>query len=532
MSLATVLEAWGQVLLRWLAHGVWQTSVVVMAVAGAWWLLRHRSARARYVVGCLGLALVVLAPLSTLWMTASRSTPVEWVWTMQGSGVEQARPEMSPVDGEEARAGAVAAEPAPVASWTAKLPWMLGGLWLLGACVGLVRLAQGWRRTARKLVRPATRVSSDVSGLVSRVAERLGLRRPVRVLESALAPSPMVLGVVRPLLLLPSGVKGRLSEAQLEAVLAHELAHVRRHDAFVNFVQCLVDVVFFFHPAARWLSQRVRMEREFCCDDAAVSLCGSARVYSGALLGLEELRQEGAVLALGAGGHPLASRVRRLLGHAPSVEMPRGMRQVWRVGGLAGVLVASGMAWAWEAPTQSVPGTSVLASATCSRPVYPKDFTAIASYENQGRTIRSRVSVSRCGRIRLEPADGTPAVALLYDVSTLERVALDGAERTYDLLPERGDLGLPLHLPGGCGERKTHCARQGEERVAGRLAERWHRVHAPHDTVTQWMDKELGYPIRETSDLFGSVTLTDIQVGDLGAARFVIPSDYRILASP
>lgn len=532
MSLATMMEEWGQSLMHWLAHGVWQTSVVVGAVAGVWWLLRNRSARVRYLVGCLGLTLVVLAPLSTLWMTASKAAPVEWVSTMVGQGMEQARPEMSRVDGPRAWTSAVAAEAARADSWTAKLPWMLGGLWLLGTCVGLVRLAQGWRRTARRLVHPATRVSSEVSGLVARVAERLGLRRPVRVLESALAPSPMVLGVVRPLLLLPRGVGARLSEAQLEAVLAHELAHVRRHDAFVNFVQCLVDVVFFFHPAARWLSDRVRMEREFCCDDAAVSLCGSARVYSGALLGLEELRQEGAVLALGAGGHPLASRVRRLLGHAPAVEMPRVARQVWRVGGMAGVLVASGLAWAWEAPARSVPRTSVLASATCSRPVYPKDFTAIASHENQGRTVRSRVSVSRCGRIRLEPADGLPAVALLYDVSTLERVALDGAERTYELIPERGDLGLPLHLPGGCGEKKTHCALQGEEMVAGRRTARWHRVHAPHDTVTQWMDMELGYPIREVSDLFGTVTLMDIQVGDLGAARFVIPSDYHAQVSP
>ncbi|MBJ6764432.1 M56 family metallopeptidase [Myxococcaceae bacterium JPH2] len=529
MSAGARLESWAQGLAEWLAHGVWQTSVVVLFAAVAMWLLRHRSARTRYAVGCLALALLVLAPLATVLQTRAPPAPVTWGWTEGPLGT--ARPSLVEAQALASVEPLSKMAPAPAWAFADWGPAALGGLWLVGVLGGLLRLSLAWRRTSRWWVRPATPASSALRQTVSSVAERLGLRRAVRVVESPFAPSPLVLGVVRPLLVLPRGVEERLAPEQLEAVLAHELAHVRRHDTSVNFVQCLVDVLFFFHPAARWLSNQVRLEREHCCDDAAVGFCGSARVYSGALLGLEELRQEGAMLSLGAGAHPLAGRVRRLLGLAPMV----GARGVWRLGGVLVVLAASGLAWTWEAPAQTArpePGAPGLAGATCSRAVYPKDFTAIASYAAQGRVVRSRLFVSRCGRIRLEPADRTPVQALLYDASTLEWAALDVTARTYDVLPAKSDLGLPLHLPGGCTEQRVSCASQGDADFAGRRTHRWHRVHAPHDTVTQWMDAELGYPIREDSSLFGAITLSDIRIGDQGTAPFIIPSDYTRFVAP
>lgn len=535
MSPAWLMEEWGRAVALWLAHGVWQTSVVVLIAGVALWLLRHRSARARYAVGCLALAALVLAPVATLLLSPPASAPVAPV-AAQGE-----RP-TSIVEDSQRLAGGVLpspssrtlSEPAPESFFT-RWPLVLGGLWLGGACVALLRLALGWRRLTRRLVRPATPASSALHLLVSHVAGQLGLRRAVKVLESASAPSPLVLGVVRPVLVLPRGLRERLSPAQLEAVLAHELTHVRRHDTVVNFVQSLVEVLFFFHPAARWLSAQVRLEREHCCDDAAVGFCGNARLYSSALLGLEELRQEGPVVALGAGTQPLAERVRRMLGQAPRREVPRKARLAGRVGVVLAVLVASSAAWAWEVPeplsTPARPRTG-LSAAVCSRAVYPKDFTAITTYESGGRLIRNRISVSRCGRIRLEAENGRALLVMLYDVNSRERVSLDVRERDYYVMPHPGDLGLPLHLPGGCSESQKDCQLQGEEVVDGRLTRRWRRVHAPHDTVTQWVDAELGYAIREESDLFGTLRVSNIQFIEQDATRFVIPSDYQEHVSP
>jgi beta-lactamase regulating signal transducer with metallopeptidase domain len=537
MSLASLMEEWGRVVAPWLAHGVWQTSAVALVAGVAMRLLRHRSARARYAVGCLALAALVLAPVATLLLSSPASAPTAVPARVAG-GTGLAT---SIVEDSRIFAGGALPSPASRAttpepsSFVMRWPFVAGSLWFVGAWGALLRLALGWRRTTRRLVRPATLASSSLRLTTSHVAERLGVRRRVKVLESAFAPSPMVLGVVRPVLVLPRGVGERLTPAQLEAVLAHELTHVRRHDPFVNFVQCLVEVLFFFHPAARWLSSQVRLEREHCCDDAAVGFCGNARVYSGALLGLEELRQEGPVLALGAGARPLAARVRRLLGQAPVTEVLPTAGLAARLGGVLAVLVASGAAWAWDVPVELSRPTLAktgLAAGACSRAVYPKDFTAVATYQSGGRTLRNRISVSRCGRIRLESADGASVLVLLYDVSTRERVALDVRARTYDVIPDAGDVGLPLHLPGGCTETQAGCELQGEDRVAGRLTRRWHRVHAPHDTMTQWVDAELGYAVREESDLFGTLTLSDIQPVHPDAARFVIPSDFQALSAP
>ncbi|AFE08218.1 regulatory protein BlaR1 [Corallococcus coralloides DSM 2259] len=519
MSMDALVEAVGRGTTSWLMHGVWQTTAVALVAAGVLALMRHRSARSRYAVGCLALTLLVAGPSASVLLAS-------WTPAVAGPG---GIPAMAEAPGRhvqaEASAMTVFAPPLESSSseytaFTIRLSSALVMLWLAGAVAGLVWRMVASRRAARQWLDAATPAPVELHLMACRVAERLGLRRPVEVLESSRVPSPLVLGAVRPVLVLPRGASERLTPAQLEAVLAHELAHVQRRDPVANLAQHLVEALFFFHPAARWLSQRVRLEREHCCDDAAVHLCGDARMYSSALLGLEELRQQG--FALGAGTHPLAARVQRLLGHGPVGEGASGMRRAVSVGGALAVLAVSGVAWDWEAPEDEGFGT-----AACTQAVYPKDFSAIATWRNDGRAIRSRIFVSRCGRIRLESADGAKVPVLLYDATTLERVALDDTARTHAAAPRMDELGLPLHLPGGCTENKARCESQGQKTVAGRSTRRWHRRHTPNDTVTQWFDDELGYPVREESDLFGTLTLTDIQVGAQRADRFFIPSGYQ-----
>jgi len=139
--------------------------------------------------------------------------------------------------------------------------------------------------------------------------------------------------------LVPASTLAGLSPQQLEAILAHELAHVRRHDYLANLLQTAVETLLFYHPAVWWVSAQIRRERENCCDDLAVAVCGDRLGYARALVDLEGLRIEAPRLALAASGGSLTDRIRRLVG-VPG----RPSRRPWAAGLLALALLPAGAA--------------------------------------------------------------------------------------------------------------------------------------------------------------------------------------------
>jgi TonB family protein len=146
--------------------------------------------------------------------------------------------------------------------------------------------------------------------------QRNGVRFPVRLGLSTRVDSLLVMGWLKPVVLVPAGAFLALSPEALEALLAHELAHIRRGDFLANIIQTLAESLLFYHPAVWWLSRRIRQEREHCCDDAAVLACGDPILYASALAGLEELRTQPRYildLAPAASGGRLMSRIERLL---------------------------------------------------------------------------------------------------------------------------------------------------------------------------------------------------------------------------
>ncbi len=152
------------------------------------------------------------------------------------------------------------------------------------------------------------------------LSERIGVSKPVVLLESCLANTPVVVGVFRPVILAPLGILAGLPTSQVESILLHELAHIRRHDYLINLAQRLVEGLLFYHPAAWWISNLVRTEREFCCDDLVVELSGDPRSYAQALSTLEQRRWTATQAALAANGGNLMTRIRRLLNQQ---EAPR-----------------------------------------------------------------------------------------------------------------------------------------------------------------------------------------------------------------
>ena len=326
-----------------LIHFIWQGAAVALALAVVLELLRRRSANLRYLVSAAALGIMAALPVVTA-LTLPDGTVAP----------KAAQPVAEPTGGIVAPANPgevvsqTSANPTPMTIGnrtvsppavdadlvTRALPWIVAG-WLAGVLLLSIRLVGGWSR-ARRLVRTGTRpVSDDLERVGRRVMDRLRISTPVRLLESVIVEVPAVVGWLRPVVLIPVSALTGLTPQQLELLLAHELAHVRRHDYLVNLLQSVVEIVFFYHPAAWWVSRRIRQEREHCCDDLAAALAGDPKLYAHTLLALEQLRAHDLGLAAAATGGDLLQRIRRLV--RPEAESELGSR--WAAGALTIALV-------------------------------------------------------------------------------------------------------------------------------------------------------------------------------------------------
>jgi TonB family protein len=191
--------------------------------------------------------------------------------------------------------------------------WMnwLVVLWLTGIAVLSLRAMIGWH-LARSLGR---RDTLDLPAVLLRrcqnLQRRLAVAWPIRFALSRRIDAPMVIGWLRPVVLIPLSALAGLAPAQLDALILHELAHIRRFDTVINILLTAVETILFYHPAVWWVSRQVRIEREHCCDDLAVSACGDAAMYVEALTALKPWKA--ADMALAANGGRLKDRVARLL---------------------------------------------------------------------------------------------------------------------------------------------------------------------------------------------------------------------------
>ncbi|HVG29107.1 MAG TPA: M56 family metallopeptidase [Pyrinomonadaceae bacterium] len=313
-----------------LAHSAWQLAGVALAYAAAHALMRRASSQARYCAACLALFAMFALPAGTFLAlnssgaSASAHAPASaTAYSPRANASGAAGGAFTPAQAHARPAEALdeGGVSAPLRLWAGGrfarlLPW-LALAWM--ACVAflLARLAGGWllnRRVSREA--DAAAPLHGYAGALARLGARVGVRRAVRLCRSALVEVPTVVGWLRPVILVPAGALAGLSAAQLEAIIAHELAHVRRHDYLVNLLQSFVETLLFYHPAVWYVSRRARAEREHACDDLAVEATGDVLVYARALAELEQLRRRPSQvppLALAASGGSLVNRIQRLL---------------------------------------------------------------------------------------------------------------------------------------------------------------------------------------------------------------------------
>lgn len=285
-----VTEALGWTLL----HFVWQG----MLLAGLAWtvlhLMRKTSAAARYMVCCAGMGLMLAAPVVTLVV----------IMRQDARPVTEAALELFLLD---LNAMPVWAKVAPF------LPW-LTFFWLTGTLLFQGRVLLNWTQAQRMKRHGVSEAPGGARRMMNDLCTQLKVGRAVRLYESSLAQVPMVMGWLKPVILVPGYALTGLTAEQLKSVLAHELAHVRRHDYVVNLIQALFESLLFYHPAVWWISHRLRAEREYCCDDVAVSVCRDALCYARALSSLDTLGDEQCRPALATTGGNLMNRIFRIVG--------------------------------------------------------------------------------------------------------------------------------------------------------------------------------------------------------------------------
>jgi bla regulator protein blaR1 len=289
-----------------LIHFAWQGLLIGLLFAAGRLAMQEVSAVARYNWAVLCLLLMALAPLLTFaWLsTGTGSHAVTGLAIMQESFQASSATSISSSSG-----------------WTlsAFLPAIVG-LWLCGVVLMSVRLGAGWWHVSQLRRNAEFRIPPSIRAQLEQLAMELNMARQVGLAFSNRIAGPMLIGVFRPLILLPVGLVSRLSSRELEMVLAHELAHLQRADHLVNFFQNIVETLLFYHPVVRWVSGVIRAERELASDDQAARLTGDRICYVETLLKLEKARGNRPQLAIGMADHQLVTRVRHLL--APKPRQP------------------------------------------------------------------------------------------------------------------------------------------------------------------------------------------------------------------
>ncbi|MCA9275779.1 MAG: M56 family metallopeptidase [Phycisphaerales bacterium] len=231
-------------------------------------------------------------------------------------------------------------------------------LWGIGFLLVSIRYLRQWGAAQRLRRREVTEASGEWAAVFEEMRAALGVSRRVRMLVSGIARCPVVVGVVSPVVIVPSSVLLMMSPEQVRMVLAHELAHIRRYDHLVNMLQVLVETVMFYHPVVWWMSHQARVEREHCCDDAAVRWAGDAVSYARALTELEEVRMRTrAVLALQGGS--LMNRIRRLI---EDTDARRGRGSMRALAVLSAAMLIAGAGYAHAALNKEGPRDETLAA--------------------------------------------------------------------------------------------------------------------------------------------------------------------------
>jgi beta-lactamase regulating signal transducer with metallopeptidase domain len=454
-----------------LLHFLWQGAAIAAVAFLAMSLVRRASAK--YLAGVAMLGLMVAAPTVTFFVLAQRNEPAAVVGVgagaMAGAG----------------RAAGIYAGTSPAQVMNASVPdysgrdsressiyllWFVEA-WFIGVVLLSLRPAAGFFLIERLRLKKGKDVAGALRERCLELQRRLGLHRVVRYCESLQLAAPAVAGWFRPVVLLPVSVLTGLTAQQLDAVVAHELAHVKRLDSFVNLFQVAAETLLFYHPGVWWLSRRVRAERENCCDDVAIAVCGNAVEYARALATMAEW-QSAPALAMAANRSPLAERVARLLG---VTKLSGGLRSAGIAGSVlclcASVLAGSALLRAAQTSQSGSGAGSGVTEATS-----PVSATAAVKPQLAGKD-RDAVIVIRPAKPAIAAADAS--VNVVRPEGRLPAPVIDPEKMLYPQQEATPNIVKAADSRNG-NWTIQHADNAGEVQLA--LMEHHHGSNSNHDT--------------------------------------------------
>ncbi len=384
------MNAWIEALGWTLVHFLWQGALIGAATAAVLRLMRTACPRQRYLVACAGLLLCVLWPALEL-----------------GARMR----ELGPVYATPIAAAARETATAPALALRRHLDWIVAA-WLLGAAGLALRTLFGlaWvHRAARDGRRDAAwQARLDV------LARTMGIARTVRLRIVGGIAGPVTALWWQPVVLVPAALVSGMPPELLQALLAHELAHIRRHDYLVNLLQNLVETLLFYHPAVWWISRRIRHERELIADDLAAAHAGGPRRLARALSELEKRQFDHPEPALAANGGDTMERITRLLRPSPRPALRTSLAAALPALALAGACLAglahaNGAAPTLDGTVEKPDQRAVVDFSSCKKPVWP---AASLAAQNTG-TVTLRFLVDKDGGVadsRVHKSSGHPAL--------------------------------------------------------------------------------------------------------------------------
>jgi len=299
-----------------LLHSLWQSLAVLALVFVSLRIISSQKSSARYALMCAGFLLFVGSSVTTFLLEYNSASlnPIQHAAVEAPLSLQTANMEVPS---------------------TTFLPWMVNiiqsgmpfivGLWAIGFLFFSSRLL-GSFLTSYRLTSSGQSVDKKWESFIEEAAAKLRINRIVTLAESALINSPVVIGYFKPVILIPVGMFSGLTTEQVETIFWHELAHIKRHDYLVNLGQTVVETIFFFNPFVQILSNEIRKEREYCCDDLVIRYHGGSRAYALALTQLAEasLSHRGFALALADNSNQLFKRIRRIMERSSDTGTARG----------------------------------------------------------------------------------------------------------------------------------------------------------------------------------------------------------------
>jgi beta-lactamase regulating signal transducer with metallopeptidase domain len=305
-------------------HNIWQATAITLVSALLLALLRQKSSNLRYVVANVGLLMVLVSAVATFCNYYHFSQQASFTFepiSVQESTFQKDTP-LTVTKIFEQKTAEATLNWAQIKAFCNRNLYAVAMAWCLGAAFFLLRLLANIGYVIYLRNRLNIYVDEYWENVLEGLRKRMKNVPKIELRESALVQSPLVVGYLKPMILFPIGIINQLNTNEVEAILAHELAHVMRHDYLLNILQNIVEALFYFHPAVWWLSSQIRAERENSCDDIALQLCESSITYAKALVTVQEMAHAAPQLALAFAGNnrktQLMLRVQRVLNQPKS----------------------------------------------------------------------------------------------------------------------------------------------------------------------------------------------------------------------